>query len=63
MLVTKEYKVQTEGRRQLWMSKRDDGKYQVVVYLTEREQRLATLVLEPAEFKRLRDTADGLLKK
>lgn len=60
---TKDYKVQTTSTRQLLLSKQDDGNYQVKLYWGRGDKVLATLILEPAEFKRLRDTADGLLKK
>lgn len=60
---TKQYKVQTTSSRQLLMRKLDDGNYEVQLYWGKGDRVLATLVLEPKEFKRLRDTAVGLMNK
>jgi hypothetical protein len=60
---TKDYMVQTQGRRQLLLNKQDDGTYQVKIFLAGPDKLLATMVLERGEFKRLRDTATGLMKK
>lgn len=60
---TKDYRIKTTSSRELLLNKQDDGNYEVKLYWGRGDKVLATLVLEPAEFKRLRDTADGLLKK
>lgn len=60
---TKKYKVQTTSSRQLHLSKLDNGNYKVELYWGRGDKVLATLVLEPKEFKRLRDTAVGLMNK
>jgi hypothetical protein len=60
---TKDYVVQTEGRRQLQLNKQDDGKYQVKVFLAGPDKTLATLVIEQKEFEKLANYSTGLLKK
>ena len=60
---SRDYIVKTQGRRELQINKQDDGNYQVKLFLRGPDKTLATLIIEPKEFKRLADTAAGLLKK
>lgn len=61
---TRNYKAaQSTQRRWLAMNKQDDGTYQVLVMYGDNPKPIATIVMEAREFKRLRDTADGLMKK
>jgi hypothetical protein len=60
---TKDYIIQTQGRRQLQLNKQDDGTYQVKVFLAGPGKTLATLIVTEAEMKKLANYSAGLLKK
>ncbi len=64
-MATKDYIVQTEGNRQLLLSKQDDGNYQVKIFLNrpEGQRTLATLIVTPQEWKKLAAVAEGLKRK
>lgn len=63
MAETKDYIVKTTSNRELHIKKMADGNYQMRVYWAKGDRDLATLIIEPAEMKKLGNTALGLLKK
>lgn len=63
VMATKDYIVQTQGRRQLQLNKQDDGTYRVKLFLKGPNKTLATLVIEQAEMEKLANYSAGLLKK
>jgi len=60
---SKEYEVSAEGTRKLYLSKLDDGNYQVRLHWGKGGRDLATLVFTPAEWKKLASYSEGLKKK
>lgn len=61
-MASKEYRVNTEGRRNLRLSKRDDGSYQARIMLGE-DKQLAVLVFPAKEWDKLASFTEGLKRK
>lgn len=59
---SKEYRVNTTGRRNLRLSKQDDGTYQARVMLGE-DRQLAVLVFTQKEWAKLASFSEGLKRK
>lgn len=60
-MATKEYRVNTTGRRNLRLTKEDDGNLHLKIMLNDK--RLATLVLPPKEWDKLASYSEGLKRK
>lgn len=63
MAESKEYVIKTTSTRELHIKKLADGNYQARLYWAKGDKDLATLVLEPGEWKKLANYSAGLLKK
>lgn len=59
---SKEYRVNTEGRRNLRLSKQDDGRYHARIMLGE-DKQLAVLVFTQKEWDKLASFSEGLKRK
>lgn len=60
---TKDYVIKTTSTRELKLRKLDDGNYEVRLYWAKGDKDLATLIVEPGEWKKLANYSAGLLKK
>lgn len=60
---SKEYEVNAEGTRKLYLSKLDDGNYQIRLYWAKGNRDLATMVFTPDEWKKLASYSEGLKRK
>lgn len=63
MAESKSYAVKTTSTRELHLKKLADGNYEVRLYWAKGDRDLATLIIEPAEMKKLANVSAGLLTK
>lgn len=63
MAESKEYVVKTTSTRELHLKKLADDTYRVRLYWAKGNKDLATLIIEPAEMKKLANVSAGLLTK
>lgn len=62
-MASKEYEVNAEGTRKLYLSKLDDGNFQIRLHWAKGNKDLATLVFTPVEWKKLASFSEGLKRK